>query len=102
MLVFQVEHYFKNCLAVFVAGGAALVHFVKAEGPLAAFAERPAELSDILRLKPNHEGFNSEYCFTVVFKASRFLAKDIFKIAESLRFKKGRLQITKNFWFSQD
>jgi len=100
VFVFQIEDYFKDCLAIFVARGAALVHFVKAEGPLAAFAERSAELSDILRLKPNHEGFNSEYCFTVVLKVCSFLSKNIFKISESLRFKKGRLQITKNFGFS--
>ena len=79
MFVFQIEDYFKDCLAIFVAGRAALVHFVKAESPLAAFAKRSAELSDILRLKPNHEGFYSEYCFTVVLKVCSFLSKNIFE-----------------------
>ena len=89
MLVFQVEDHFKNCLSIFEAGGAALVNFVEAEGLLAAFAERSAELSEFLRLKPNHKGFNSEYCFTMVLKTGGFLAEDIFKIGEGLGFKKG-------------
>ena len=91
VLIFQVEDHFKHCLAVFEAWGAALVHFVEAEGLLAAFAERSAELSEFLRLKTNHKGFNSEYCFTMILKTGGFLAENVFKIGKSLGFKKGRL-----------